>query len=507
MVIAVAVLGTSIVNVDTTAVNVALPKIMAEFDIEISGAQWLIDLFLLSLATIMLVAGALGDRFGRVRIMVIGASIFSLASFGTGLAVNFGMMLFFRAIQGVGGAMLAPGGMALINAIIAAPRRGRAVGLWITFTTTIIALGPLVGGWLVDNVHWRYIFIVNVPLGLLCIFIAGRYIPESRDDISRALPLDWQGAIALMVGMAGLLFGLIEGPRFGWGSPYILAAFALAIVGIFSFLVIETRSRNPLMPLRFFRIRNFSGANLITALYFGAFGGAIFFLTLNFIQVQEYTAVQAGLALLPVTFSVFVLSSPMGRLTDRFGGRPLIIVGGLVSLAGFILFSQSGIGESYLTAFFPAILVFGMGFGTLIVPVTVSLLRAVPDRYSGMASGSNYAATRIGNMLAIAIFGGIMLTTFQSSLEQKLRDLNLEPTQLAQIMASSGELGGTSAPTTLPESVQIDVADRVKEAYVAGFGMLMWICAALMAAAVLVAIFVMGPDANPAPQLNPASAD
>ena len=205
MVIAVAVLGTIMVNVDSTAVNVALPKIMSDLGMDIGGAQWLIDLFLLSLATFMLVAGALGDRFGRVRVMVVGAFIFSLASFGTGLATNFAMLLTFRAIQGLGGALLAPGGMAIINASVARERRGRVIGLWITFTTTVIALGPLLGGWLVDHVHWRYIFIINVPLGILSL----RFVPESSDEIAREQPLDFPGAITLMIGMAGLLFALI----------------------------------------------------------------------------------------------------------------------------------------------------------------------------------------------------------------------------------------------------------------------------------------------------------
>ena len=272
----------------------------------------------------------------------------------------------------------------------------------------------------------------------------------------------------------------------------------MAVVGSAWFIWIESRSLNPLIPLRFFKVRNFTGANLITALYFGAFGGGIFFLTLNYIQVQGYTAVQAGMASLPIMLSIFVLSSPMGRLADRLGSRPLMVAGGIISLIAYLLFMRLGIGDSYWTGFLPAILMFGIGVGIIIVPLTVSLLRSVPERYSGMAAGSNYAATRIGNMLAIAIFGAVMLSVFQSGLAERLISLELDADTQAELMIASRSLGGTQPPESLDAPMRADIALAVKEAYVGGFRDLMGISAGLVFFSILVAIWVMGPDVEPA---------
>ncbi|MEM7347684.1 MAG: MFS transporter, partial [Chloroflexota bacterium] len=272
MVILVAVLGTSMVNIDTTAVNVALPSIQLALGIDITGVQWLVDIFLLTIATLLLISGVLGDRYGRVQVTALGALIFSTASLASGLAPSFEFLLVSRTVQGIGGALLAPGGLAIINATVAPERRGRVVGLWITLTTTVIALGPLLGGWLVDHASWRLIFLINVPLGAICFFVARRFIPESRDEEASERQLDWPGAVALIVGLGGLLFGLIEGSRFGWTSPLILGMFGASLIGFVAFLWIEDRSPNPLIPLHFFKNRTFSGINLLTIIYFMAFG-------------------------------------------------------------------------------------------------------------------------------------------------------------------------------------------------------------------------------------------
>ncbi|MEM7538949.1 MAG: MFS transporter, partial [Chloroflexota bacterium] len=331
VVILVAVLGTSMVNIDTTAVNVALPSIQQSFGLDIGGVQWIVDSFLLTIATLLLITGALGDLYGRVHITSLGAIIFSIASLVSGLAPSFEVLLVSRTVQGIGGALLAPGGLAIINAIVAPERRSRLLGRWVTLTTMVIALGPLLGGWLVDNVSWRFLFFINVPLGILCFVVARRFIPESRDEDAANKSLDWPGAIALTIGLGGLLFVLIEGSRFGWTSSLILGMCGASIIGLCAFVAIEQYSPNPMLPLRFFQNRTFTGINLLTAIYFMAFGGQLFFLTLNLLQVQGFSAFATGLSILPVTIAIFALGTPSGILTDHWGPRPMIIIGILIT--------------------------------------------------------------------------------------------------------------------------------------------------------------------------------
>lgn len=488
MVILIAVLGTSMVNIDTTAMNIALPSIQQALDVDIGGVQWIIDINLLTISTLLLISGMLGDRYGRVRVTMIGALIFSAASFACGLAPSFGFLLVARTVQGLGGALLTPGGLAIINATVAPERRGRVVGRWITFTTTVIALGPLLGGWLVDNASWRLIFFINVPLGIICYIVASRFIPESRDEETTNVHLDWPGAIALIAGLGGLLFGLIEGSRLGWTSPIIIGMFVLSLIGVLAFVYIEAHSPNPMMPLHFFKNRAFTGINLLTITYFMAFGGTLFFLTLNLLQAQGFTAFAAGLSILPITLSIFTLSTPMGALTDRWGAKPLLIAGILVTTSGLFMFARLGIEENYWVSFFPATLLFGIGVAIVIVPMTIVLLGALPSRFSGIASASNYAATRIGNMLAIAIFGAVILSLFQRSLGTRIGTLPLDTDAQAYILNESRNLGATMPPETLSPALTDLAITTIKQSFVDGFQGVMWVCVGLMVISLVITL-------------------
>ena len=482
------VLGTGMVNVDTTAVNVALPSIQTAFGIDISGVQWLVDIYLLTVTTLLLISGALGDRYGRVFITNLGAIIFTVASLFSAISPTFGFLMIGRTVQGIGAALLAPGGLAIINAIIPTERKGRVIGLWTTFVTTVIALGPLLGGWIVDNVSWRYIFLINVPLGLITFLVAYLYIPENKNLETADKPLDWQGAVTLVFGLGGLIFGLIEGSRLGWTSGIILSAFGLSLLGILAFVYIESKSPNPLLPLPFFWIREFSGINILTIIYFMAFNGFVFFLTLNLIQVQEYTAFTVGLALLPITFSIFFLSTPVGRLSDRYGPRRMMLISIWITTAGFLYLSQLGIEEVYWVSFFPAILLVGMGLGFMIVPMTVVIMQSLPDAFSGIAAGSNYAATRLGNMLAIAIFGAVMVGWFQPALNGRIAPLDLPATVETDLMAESRNLGGLTPPDNLPAELLESTEFAIKLAFVDSFRVVIWICVGLMGLSYLTTI-------------------
>ncbi|MEM7335723.1 MAG: MFS transporter, partial [Chloroflexota bacterium] len=491
------VLGTGMVNVDTTAVNVALPSIQTAFGIDISGVQWLVDVYLLTVTTLLLISGALGDRYGRVFITNLGAVIFIVASLLSAVSPTFSFLMVGRTLQGIGAALLAPGGLAIINATISAERQGRIIGLWTTFITTVIALGPLLGGWIVDNVSWRYIFLINVPLGLIAFTAAYLFIPESKNLETADKLLDWQGAIALVFGLGGLIFGLIEGARLGWTSPIILGAFALSMLGILLFVFIESRSPNPLLPLPFFLIRDFSGINILTIFYFMAFNGFVFFLTLNLIQVQEYTAFAVGLALLPITFSIFFLSTPVGRLSEKYGPRRMMIIGIWISTAGFIYLATLGIETVYWVSFFPAILLLGMGIGFMIVPMTLIIMQSLPQAFSGIAAGSNYAATRLGNMLSIAVFGAVMVGWFQPALIERLSLVNLPDAMQGELIGNARNLGALAQPENIPPDLLDPTQLAIKLAFIDSFRVVMWLCVGLMALSLITTVVFIEPKRKP----------
>ena len=487
MVILVAVLGTGMLNLDTNAINVALPTIQVALGIDIAGMQWIIDSFILTMATLLLIGGILGDRYGRVRVVIIGALIFSLASLASGMAQSLGFLLTMRAIQGVGGALLAPSGLALINATIPPERKGQMIGLWATLVTVVIAMGPLLGGWLVDHVSWRAIFLLNVPLGLGACYFAFRYVPESRDEGATG-PLDWPGVVTLIIGLGGLLFGVIEGPRLGWQHPLVVAMIIGSVVGFIAFVIIEQRSTNPMLPLQLFHNRAFTGINLLTTLYFMTFTGTIFFLSLNLLQVQGFSAFNVGLAFLPVTTAVFLLSTPMGRLADRIGTRLPLLAALVVTGISYLMLARLGLESNYWLSFFPATIILGLGIGIIVVPMTIIPLTALPDRYSGFASGASYASTRIGNMLAIAIFGALMVITFQISLADRVSELALSATAQTELLAQARNVGATLPPANLSPELSQATQTAIHLAFVDSFQQIMIVCAGLMVVGMVIVL-------------------
>ena len=338
------ILGSSLAFIDGTVVNVALPALQKDLRATVVGVQWIIEAYSLFLAALLLVGGSLGDRYGRRRIFVAGVVIFAAASAGCGFASGIGQLIAARAVQGIGAALLVPGSLAIISNSFPEEERGRAIGTWSGFSAITAAIGPVLGGWLVETISWRAVFFINLPIAILVILISLRHVPESASDAKGRL--DWLGAIMATLGLGALVYGLIESSSRGFAQPVVLAALISALILLALFIVVEARSRNPMLPLALFRSRTFTGANLLTFLLYGALGGTLFFLPLNLIQVQRYRPTAAGAALLPFILIMFLLSRWAGALLPKYGARTPLVVGPLIAAAGFALFAWAGVGGS-----------------------------------------------------------------------------------------------------------------------------------------------------------------
>lgn len=399
--IAAAVLGSGMALLDGTVVNIALPAMGRELGGGLTDQQWVLDGYLLTLSALLLAGGAAGDRYGRRRVFLAGLVVFTVASLGCGLAPSIGWLVAARLVQGVGAAALVPGSLALIDAGIVDDDRGRAVGVWAGMSGVTTALGPFIGGWLVDAASWRWVFFLNLPLAVAVIWIAARHIPESRDVTARGRP-DLLGTVAITVGLAGTVYALIQGPSAGWtfgtGSAAVLGAAGLA-----AFPLIERRAQSPLLPLALLRSRQFTGANLVTLAVYIAIGGALFLLALQLQESMGFSARSAGLATLPMTVIMLIGSPWAGALGQRTGPRLPMTVGPLIAAAGLGLMARAVPGATYLGAVLPAVSVLGVGMAVTVAPLTSAVLSAVPDAYAGTASGVNNAVARVAGLLAVAV--------------------------------------------------------------------------------------------------------
>lgn len=473
------ILGSSVVFINQSAVNVALPALQDAFDAPVVVLQWVVNGYLLTLASLILLGGSLGDMFGRRRVFVLGAALFAATGLWAGLAPNAGHLIAARVVQGVAGAMMTPGSLALISATFREAERGEAIGLWSGFSAMTTALGPVIGGALVDAFSWRWVFLLVVPLLAAVVVIAVLRVPESRSE--DATRLDWWGAALATVGLALVTVGLLESQA----SPFSTAGVWLPIAGglgvLAAFLWVEHRSDHPMMPLGLFRSSTFRGANTVTLFLYMALGGALFFLPFNLIQVQGYSATQAGLALLPVIGSITLLSRWAGGLIERVGARLPLIVGPSITAAGFALLAVPGTAAGYWTGFFPGLLILGIGMGVSVAPLTTSVMNAVPDPRVGTASGINNALARFANLLAVALFGLVVVSAFGPALDGRLDAIDLSPEARQEIQAQRTDLAATRAPDELSDETQAQVRRAIDASYVDGFRLAMLAAAALAA--------------------------
>jgi EmrB/QacA subfamily drug resistance transporter len=413
-VLVVAVLGSGIAFLDGTVVNVALPHIGEDLGASTSSLQWILNGYLLTLASLILLGGSLGDRYGRRRVFVVGVGVFTAASLLCAVAPNAGVLVAARLAQGIGGALLTPGSLAMIEATFRPQDRARAIGAWSGLGGVATALGPLLGGYLVEAVSWRAIFIINIPLGILVMALATRHVPETRDPTASGR-LDFRGAALAALGLAGTTYALIEGPNGMSGA--VVAAGIGGVLALIAFLLEEHRSNNPMMPLDIFASRQFSAANLVTFAVYAALGG-FFFLFVSFLQISlGYSPIAAGAASLPVTALLLAFSARSGALAQRIGARIPLTVGPLVIAVALLLMTRLEPGDTYLSDVLPPVIVFGLGLTLVVAPVTATVLAAADARHSGIASGINNAVSRVASLLAVAVLplvGGITGDLFYS---------------------------------------------------------------------------------------------
>jgi EmrB/QacA subfamily drug resistance transporter len=476
-VLAATIIGSAMAFIDGTVVNVALPEIQARLNATAVDAQWIMESYALFLAALILVGGSLGDHYGRKRIFALGLVLFAAASAWCGISGSPEELIVARAVQGVGGALLVPGSLAIISASFEEERRGKAIGTWSGFSGITTAVGPILGGYLVENVSWRAAFLINVPLAIVVLWMVFRHVPESHDPDARKL--DIPGAILATTGLGGVVFGLIESQSNGFGDPLVLISLALGTLALLAFVLVERRVREPMMPLSLFRSRNFSGANLLTLFLYAGLYGALFFLPFNLIQVHGYSATAAGSAFVPFLIITFILSRWAGGLVSRYGARLPLVIGPTITAAGFIMFSLPGTEGSYWTTFFPAILVQGFGMSLVIAPLTTTAMNSVSGRHSGLASGVNNAVSRTAGLLAIPVLGIFVFAAFSASLDARVAVLDLPPEAQRQLEAEKVDLGGAEVPAGLDTATSGAVDRAIEEAFVAGFRIAMFVAAGL----------------------------
>ncbi|HUR93546.1 MAG TPA: MFS transporter [Gemmatimonadales bacterium] len=402
-ILAVTILGSAMTFIDGSVVNVVLPELRRALDTSPAQAQWVVEAYMLFLASLLLVGGALGDRWGRRRVFVLGTMIFAAASAACGLAANAWMLIAARAVQGIGAALLVPGSLALISTNFSSERRGRAIGTWASVTSIAGGAGPVVGAWLVELLSWRWIFFINLPAAAAIVAIAWWRVPES-DVRPTAAPLDWPGALLVTGGLFAIVLGLTEAGTRGAGHPLTLGSLLAGVAALAGFIVFEGRSRTPMVHLAMFRSRTFTGVNLLTLFLYAGLGAMMFTLPFNLIEVRHYSLVQASSSLLPFVVVMFGLSRWAGGLMDRYGPRLPLTVGPSLAAAGFLLFAWLD-APDYVSGVLPAVLVLSLGMGITVAPLTAAVMSSAGERDAGVASGINNAVSRVATLLSVACLG------------------------------------------------------------------------------------------------------
>ncbi|WP_119069799.1 DHA2 family efflux MFS transporter permease subunit [Aggregatilinea lenta] len=478
------VLASSMAFIDGSALNVALSEL--QIDLGASGAEllWIVNSYLLFLAALILLGGALGDRYGRKRVFGYGIGLFALASLAAGLAPGTTWLIAARAVQGVGGAMMVPGSLAIIAASFSPSDSGKAIGIWSSASTVTTIGGPILGGVLAGAGLWRAVFFINLPLAAIALYSL-RHVPESRDE-NAPERLDYPGAALAVLGLIGLTYGLItlgdRGLENARDDAGVLISLIAGVLALIVFVIVERRSTHPMLRLSLFQSRTFTGANAMTAFLYGALGGAIFFLPLNLIQVQGYDASVAGLTMLPFSLLLAGLSPLAGAFADRYGPRVPLTLGPAITGIGFLLLILPGVTggpHDYWTTYLPGILGIGLGMGITVAPLSNTVMTAVSSSQAGTASGINNAVSRLAQVLATAALGALALGAFSSGLETRTAQIDLPAQARETLLAHTSDLANTEPPPGLAPETQQAVEGAIQDAFVEAFRWVFGVAVAL----------------------------
>ncbi len=474
------ILASSMVFIDSTALNVALPTLQE--DLGITGTQllWVINGYALFLSALLLVGGSLGDLYGRNKIFLIGLGLFSMSSLVCGVSRTPLQLIIARAFQGIGGALLTPGSLSILSSQFGIESRGKAIGLWSAFSALTAIFGPILGGWLAGLGLWRVIFFINVPLSVFVFVTMITQVPESQNP--NAEKLDLTGALLVTLGLAGITFGFIESPKNGFGNLKIMSSLLVGGIAIIAFIISQNNSTHPMMPLRLFKSSTFSGGNLLTLFVYAALGGAMFFLPLNLIQIQGYSELNAGLAMLPIIICIAGISSIIGKIVDRRGVRIPLMIGPLITSAGFFIFSTYGITsgpQDYWNTFFLSFLLIGIGMGITVAPLTTAVMGAVSDDNAGIASGINNTVARAAGVLAVALMGALVLFSFNRTLEKEISSMDISNEMKSEIMIESTNFTAAQVPEKLPGETRAIVQMHLNESFIVAFNKVVYIASLL----------------------------
>jgi EmrB/QacA subfamily drug resistance transporter len=476
-VLAATILGSSMAFIDSTAVNVALPALQSDLHATVVDVQWVIESYGLFLSALILVGGALGDSLGRRAMFLLGVAGFAVTSAGCGFSSTIKSLFVWRSFQGIAAAFLVPGSLAIISSAFDEKSRGKAIGTWAGFTTITTALGPVLGGWLIEHASWHWVFFINLPLAALVFVISVWQVPESRSSDTRRI--DWCGAAMATLGLAALVYGFLESSVLGWNHLRVTGSLLFGVASLVLFVWVEKKVTTPMVPLKLFRSRNFSSANLLTLCFYAALGMFFFLFPLNFIQIQKYSATATGAASLPMILLMFLLSRWSGGLIARYGAKMPLMVGPVIAAVGFLLFALPGVRAHYWTAFFPAFIVLGLGVAITVAPLTTVVMNSVDQERAGTASGINNAVARVAGVLAVAVLGAVMVATFAHALRDSLAALNLSPHVRQELESNVARLGSLDAPSETDPQTATTIRDAVAQAFVHCFRLIMVICAGL----------------------------
>jgi EmrB/QacA subfamily drug resistance transporter len=498
------ILGSGLAFMDGSIVNVAMPTLQADFVATSGAIQWVVQSYTLFSAALLLLGGTLGDRYGRRRIYFWGVVLFAIASAGCAAAGTLGLLIASRAVQGIGAAMLIPQGLSILSVAYPEERRAKAIGTWSAWTSVFAALGPVVGGWLIQVWSWRLIFLLNLPIALL-VLVLTRKIPESKASgkDGRPIPLDRLGATLATVGFAAVIYALSFAPEFGWDDPRVLALLSVGVVILAAFFWSQSGKEGAMMPLGLFRIRRFLAPNLLTFMLYGALYGSLYVTPFYLIQVRHYKPAGAGAVFLPLIALMFLFSSWAGGMVAKVGERVLLCAGAGLAGAGYVAFALFDRNETYVTGVLPGVLLLGAGLTLAVAPLTSAVMSSVPETETGVASAVNNAISRLAGLLAVSLLSIVLAHGFGAALERQLHGSDLPGDVQKTMLASQGRLHDTPIPTELSTGQHAKAEAMLDTSFLAGFRLVMFFCAGgAWLGAAAVALILKKSDRPGAPHQN-----